>query len=560
MDGLKWGMNNSKMGDLPFAQNDQSPSDKIFWQNGFDGRYSGDSNDPATEIPTKEILDNILSFISKKQFYAKCGGLPFYKEIPLTIDELKKELPISQNLLTYWGELGYVLPSSASFLKTSNGSIGMSKAYLTPSEKSEDNIPWFLNPFNASNLESDKNHLTYFLSVEATPSNGICAYLTGADLIYNKSYVCQPKDAAPVIRLSDIVDRSIAEELDANPPPNFDKYPNNRLFIAEDSYMSNVEVMPAGYMTTPYSQFIAVTGVTTNTYAKTRTTKGGVFQVLQKVDSEWKRLCYRTSHDIVLYFTYFPCGNIAKFSYDENHKERNWLCTTNDGLYGDSGGGLRYNLKNVNGTYLLSGPFFTSQGDSFDDMYSPLAIRSGFTYNYLIKFNSETSKWELTYGGDTYYADGTEDDNEVTFTGANNTTLTAVRYLEGVESESSLTFTFSGHTEQTNSIVFTNVFEKEVFKYDKGCMSMKPGYYNYIYMQVDEDFNKFRVLPDQWGSAVPADKKKNILIASGANQVCDRVFIRRGTCFDIYLSSNAPVDFGFSFNAIPLNQKKEETE
>ena len=160
MDGLKWGMNNSKMGDLPFSQNEQTPSDKMFWQNGFDGRYSGDSSNPATEIPTKEIIDGILAFISKKQFYAKCGGLPFYKEIPSSLEELRKKFPTEQGLISYWSTLSSALPWAAAFIAASNGAIGMSKAYLAPHEKSDENIPWFLNPFNASNLESDKNYLT----------------------------------------------------------------------------------------------------------------------------------------------------------------------------------------------------------------------------------------------------------------------------------------------------------------------------------------------------------------------------------------------------------------
>ncbi len=91
---------------------------------------------------------------------------------------------------------------------------------------------------------------------------------------------------------------------------------------------------------------------------------------------------------------------------------------------------------------------------------------------------------------------------------------------------------------------------KEVATFDNGCVNLKNGYYHNLYMSFGRGTSLWGA---SWNPPIPMENSKPILIASGGQLVCDRIFVRRGSTFNFFLDTNAPVDFRFKATAIPMN-------
>lgn len=104
-----------------------------------------------------------------------------------------------------------------------------------------------------------------------------------------------------------------------------------------------------------------------------------------------------------------------------------------------------------------------------------------------------------------------------------------------------------------NVVKFTSYGEeekvKEVATFDNGCVNLKNGFYHNLYMSFG-----IADIPQNvtWNPPIGINSPKPILIASGGQLVCDRIFVRRGSTFNFFLDTNAPVDFRFKATAIPL--------
>ena len=94
-----------------------------------------------------------------------------------------------------------------------------------------------------------------------------------------------------------------------------------------------------------------------------------------------------------------------------------------------------------------------------------------------------------------------------------------------------------------------NEMVKEVATFDNGCVNLKNGYYHNLYMAITK--TTFPVSAS-WNPPYDMSDAKPILIASGGQLLCDRIFLRRGSMFNFFLDTNAPVDFRFKATAIPL--------
>lgn len=86
--------------------------------------------------------------------------------------------------------------------------------------------------------------------------------------------------------------------------------------------------------------------------------------------------------------------------------------------------------------------------------------------------------------------------------------------------------------------------------FDNGVLRLNNGYYDYIYMKVVKPNGSFGTASNVWGSSVNPQDIKSVLIACNGNQVCDRIFIPRGTMFNFYMKSNSPVNFRFEARAM----------
>lgn len=104
-----------------------------------------------------------------------------------------------------------------------------------------------------------------------------------------------------------------------------------------------------------------------------------------------------------------------------------------------------------------------------------------------------------------------------------------------------------------NVVKFTSYGEEEMVKevatFDNGCVNLKNGFYHNLYMSFGRGNRPQQAV---WNPPIAINSPKPILIASGGQLVCDRIFIRRGSTFNFFLDTNAPVDFRFKATAIPL--------
>lgn len=104
-----------------------------------------------------------------------------------------------------------------------------------------------------------------------------------------------------------------------------------------------------------------------------------------------------------------------------------------------------------------------------------------------------------------------------------------------------------------NVVKFTSYGEEEMVKevatFDNGCVNLKNGFYHNLYMSFGRGNRPQQAI---WNPPIGINNPKPILIASGGQLVCDRIFVRRGSTFNFFLDTNAPVDFRFKATAIPL--------
>lgn len=102
---------------------------------------------------------------------------------------------------------------------------------------------------------------------------------------------------------------------------------------------------------------------------------------------------------------------------------------------------------------------------------------------------------------------------------------------------------------------------KEVATFDKGVVNLLPGFYDRIYMVTSdyaEDMDSDTYT--KWHDGDENGAVKHILLAHNGHQSVDRFYLPRGKFFEIYVSSNAPVEFSLQLFINPVRTGEVRNE
>lgn len=106
-----------------------------------------------------------------------------------------------------------------------------------------------------------------------------------------------------------------------------------------------------------------------------------------------------------------------------------------------------------------------------------------------------------------------------------------------------------------------NTMVKEVATFDKGVVNLLPGFNDRIYMVTSdyaEDMDSDTYT--KWHDGDEQGTVKHILLAHNGHQTVDRFYLPRGKFFEVFVSSNAPVEFSLQMFINPVRTGEVRNE